>query len=149
MTLRAMLLAFALTMLLPGHAFAANTQDTADAYIGKWKTYDDETGKPMSITEIYRTKTGSIAARVVETLNKPNATCDKCSGDKKGKPIAGMIVFWGLKRNGDYWGGNGFKPSTGMSFKVKRVRLLEGGRKLEITGCKLVFCRTATWERVK
>ena len=149
MTMRGMLLAFVLTICLPGLASAADGKDDANAYIGKWKTYDDETGKPMSITEIYRTKSGSIAAKVVQTLNKPNATCDKCSGDRKGKPITGMVVFWGLKQNNGYWGGNGFKPSTGMSFKVKRVQLLEGGRKLEITGCKLVFCRTVTWERVK
>ena len=147
--MRARLLAFSMAMPLLGIAFAAAGQDAANAAIGKWKTYDDETGKAMSITEVYRTKTGAIAARIVETLNKPNATCDACSGDRKGKPIAGMVVFWGMRQENGLWGGNGFKPSTGMSFKVKRLRLLDHGRKLEITGCKFVFCRTAVWERVK
>ena len=136
-------------LLASAAAFAASAQ-TTDPVIGKWKTFDDETGEAMSITEIYRTKTGSIAAKVVETLNKPNATCDKCSGDKKGKPVAGMMVFWDMKQEDGVWGGGkGFKPSTGDSFKVKSVKVVEGGKKLEITGCKLVFCRTATWERVE
>lgn len=138
-----------LAMPLLGVPFVAAGQDIANAAIGKWKTFDDQTGKAMSITEVYRTKTGAIRARIVETLNKPNATCVACPGDKKGKPVAGMVVFWGMRQENGLWGGNGFKPSTGTSFKVKRIRLLENGRKLEITGCKFIFCRTAIWERVK
>ena len=134
---------------LLGIAFAAPSQSAADAAIGRWKTYDDKTGKAMSITEVYRTKAGAVVARVVKTLNKPNATCDKCTGDRKGKPIAGMIVFWDMKQEDGEWVGKGFKPSTGDSIKVKRLRLLDGGKKLVITGCKLVFCRTAVWERVR
>ena len=139
---------FATLLALPllATAFAASAQDS---YVGKWKTFDDETHKPMSITEVYETKNGAIAAKVVESLNKPDATCDECSGDKKGKPVAGMMVFWDMKKiDGGWGGGKGFKPSTGDSFKVKSVKLVEGGKKMEITGCKLMFCRTATWERV-
>ena len=136
-------------LLASAAAFAASAQ-TTDPVIGKWKTFDDETGKAMSITEVYRTKNGAVAARVVESLNKPNATCDECSGDKKGKPVAGMMVFWDMKQEDGVWGGGkGFKPSTGDNFKVKSVKPIDGGKKLEITGCKLVFCRTATWERVE
>ena len=141
--------AFLLAMPLLCIAFAARGQDIGSAAIGRWKTFDDVTGKAMSITEVYRTKSGAIAARIVETLNKPNATCDACPGDRRGKPIAGMVVFWGMRQENGLWDGNGFKPSTGTSFKVKRIRLLDHGRKLEITGCKFVFCRTAIWERVK
>lgn len=130
-------------------AFTAAAQDAANAALGKWKTYDEETGKAMSITEVYRTRTGAIAAKVVETLNKPNALCDKCTGDRHGKPITGMVVFLGRPQENGALSGTGFKPSTGMTFKVKRVRLVDDGDKLEITGCKLVFCRTAMWERVR
>ena len=141
---------FATVLALPllAAVFAASAQ-SPDPVIGKWKTFDDETGKAMSITEVYRTKNGAVAARVVESLNKPNATCDRCSGHRKGKPIAGMVVFWDLKNDNGSWGGKGFKPSTGLSFTVKRVKLVDGGKKLEIVGCKLMICRTVTWERVK
>jgi hypothetical protein len=140
--------AFATLMALPllMATFAASAQDSA---VGQWKTIDDETGKAMSITEVYMAKNGHLAAKVVETLDVPNATCSKCSGAQKGKPVAGMMVFWDVKpdKNGGT-GGKGFKPSTGDNFKVKSVKLADGGKKLEVTGCKLVFCRTAHWQRV-
>ena len=142
------IVASALSLPLFGIAFAAAAQDDSAA-LGKWKTYDDVTGKAMSITEVYRTRSGAIAAKVVETLNKPNATCDKCTGALRGKPITGMVVFLGRRQDDGALSGTGFKPSTGMTFKVKRVRLVDDGDKLEITGCKLVFCRTAMWERVR
>lgn len=133
-----------LLLLLPLTAFAQNTP------IGKWQTIDDETGKPMSITEVYLAKNGHLAAKVVATLNTPNALCNKCSGAQKNKPITGMMVFWDVKQSGQGWGGGkGFKPSTGDSFRVKSVKLLDDGNKLEITGCKLVFCRSANWQRVR
>ena len=140
---------FATVLALPllAAVFAASAQ-SPDPVLGKWKTFDDETGKAMSITEVYRTKNGGIAAKVVETLNKPNATCDKCDGKDKGKPIQGMLVFWDVQQEDGTWGGGrGFKPSTGDSFKVKSIKLVDGGQKLEITGCKFVFCRSATWVR--
>lgn len=121
-----------------------------DSPIGRWKTFDDETGKAMSITEVYATKNGKLAARVVETLDMPNAVCTKCSGEQKNKPIAGMPVLWNLEKTSGGWGnGSGFKPSTGDSFKAKSIKLTNGGNTLEITGCKMAFlCRTARWTRV-
>ena len=146
--MRNKLLATLLAMPLLGIAFAAASQTAADPVIGKWKTFDDETGKAMSITEVYRTKNGGIAAKVVETLNKPNATCDKCDGADKGKPVTGMLVFWDVKQTDGVWGGGqGFKPSAGEHFKVKSVKASADGKHLEITGCKFVFCRTGKWER--
>lgn len=128
-------------------SFAAMAQTPSP--VGRWKTLDDKSGQAMSVVEVYVTKNGDLAAKVVETLNTPNATCTKCSGAKKNKPIIGMLVFWNVKKSGDNWGnGQGFKPSTGDSFNVKNVKLLDGGNKLELTGCKMVFCRSANWVRV-
>ena len=130
--------------LLPMAAFAQNSP------VGKWKTIDDETGKPMSLTEVYVAKDGTYAAKVVETLDHPNGVCSKCSGKDKNKPVAGMMVFWNVKKTVDGGeGGNGFKPSSGESFKVKTIKLADGGNKLEVTGCKFVFCRTGTWQRAE
>ncbi|UHQ18643.1 DUF2147 domain-containing protein [Lysobacter sp. KIS68-7] len=127
---------------------AVSAQTAPDPVLGKWKTIDDETGKAMSITEVYRTKNGSIAAHVVEMLDPAKQNCDECDGADKGKPIAGMMVFWDMKQVDGVWGGGqGFKPSAGEHFKVKSVKAIEGGKKLEITGCKLIFCRSATWVR--
>ena len=134
-----------LALPLLAASFAAAAQSSP---LGRWKTIDDETGKPMTIVEVYQAKNGTLAAKVVETLYTPNAVCTACSGKDKGKPIIGMPVLWNLKAMGGGWGeGNGFKPSTGDSFKAKSVKLVDGGSKLEITGCKMRFCRSANWVR--
>jgi len=121
---------------------------SATSPLGRWKTLDDETGKAMTVVEVYTAKNGNLAAKIVENIAAP-ATCEKCSGKDKGKPIVGMPVLWDLKARPDgTWGdGRGFKPSTGDSFKAKSIKVIEGGRKLEVTGCKAIFCRSATWVR--
>lgn len=120
---------------------------SATTPIGRWKTLDDETGKAMTVVEVYTAKNGNLAAKIVENIAAP-ATCTECSGKDKGKSIIGMPVLWDLKNKDGVWGdGRGFKPSTGDSFRAKSVKVIDGGRKLEVTGCKSIFCRSATWVR--
>lgn len=131
-----------LALLIPATSWAQQTDP-----IGRWKTLDDETGKPMTVVEVYSAKGDTLAAKIVENIAAP-ATCDKCSGKDKGKSIIGMPILWSLKKiDGGWGGGKGFKPSSGDSFNAKSIKLIDGGKKLEVTGCKLMFCRTATWER--
>lgn len=133
--------------LLASVAFAATAQNNASP-LGKWKTLDDKTGKAMTVTEVYMAKNGTMAARIVENLGLP-ATCANCSGEHKGKPTVGMLTLWNLKeKNGVWGGGDGYKPSEDTKFKAKSIKLIDGGKKLEVTGCKAIFCRTATWVRV-
>ena len=133
--------------LVASFAFAASAQ-TNTSPIGKWKTLDDKTGKVMTITEVYLAKNGTLAAKIVENLGLP-ATCTQCSGEYKDKPTVGMVTLWNLKDKKGVWSdGNGYKPSEDTKFKAKSVKLADGGKKLEVTGCKAIFCRTATWVRV-
>ena len=138
---------FILVGLLAAVSFSASAQNPASP-IGRWKTLDDKTGKAMTITEVYTTKNGTLAAKIVENLGGPE-TCANCSGDYKGKPIVGIVTLWNLTANkdGTWGGGSGYKPSKDTSFKAKTVRLTDGGKKLEVTGCKAVFCKTAVWVR--
>lgn len=128
---------------------ASSTAFGQSTPVGRWKTLDDQTGKAMTLTEVYETKNGTLAAKIVEALDPKAATCTACSGARKGKPTTGMVILWDLKRSGDGWGnGQGFKPSTGDSFKVRSLKLIDNGRTLEVTGCKMsVLCRTAAWQR--
>ena len=129
-----------LVLAIPAVASAQNSP------VGRWKTIDDETGKVMTVTEVYQAKNGTYAARIVEAVNPAAARCDNCSGKQKGQSTIGMNVLWNLKPiSGGWGGGEGFKPSTGDSFKVKSVKL--AGNTLEITGCKFMFCKTAKWQR--
>lgn len=117
---------------------------------GRWKTIDDETGKVKSIVEITRAANGTLQGKVVELLNSdrgPNATCDKCKGANKDKPIKGMTILWGLKADGDEWsGGTVLDPAKGKTYKSK-LELLDGGKKLGMSGCIAFICRQQVWVR--
>ncbi len=136
-----------LAVALASVAFSASAQDLTSP-IGKWKTLDDKTGKQMTLTEVYEAKNGTLAAKIIENLGQP-PICDTCSGVHKGKPVVGMVTVWNMKaeKDGTWGGGNGYKPSEDTSFKAKSMKLIDGGNKLEVTGCKAIFCRTATWVR--
>lgn len=132
------------TMLL--FSFAAHASDAT----GRWKTIDDETGKPKSIVEITRAADGSYTGKIVELLNpsKPNPVCDKCKDDRKNKPITGMEIIRGMKADGaNQWsGGTILKPDEGKVYKSK-MQLLEDGKKLEVSGCVAFICKSQTWLR--
>lgn len=136
---------FALLLLaLPLAAFAQSSPE------GRWKTIDDETGKVKSIVEITRMANGTLQGKVVEILHSdkgPNPICDKCKGANHNKPVKGMTILWGLKPDGDRWsGGTVLDPAKGKTYKSK-VELLEGGRKLGMSGCIAFICRQQVWVR--
>ncbi|QIL20417.1 DUF2147 domain-containing protein [Thermomonas sp. HDW16] len=133
--------------LLASIAFSATAQNHGSP-LGKWKTLDDESGKAMTITEIYEAKNGTLAAKITENLGLP-PNCNECSGQYKGKPFVGIVTLWNLKANkdGTWGGGNGYKPSDDRKFTAKSVKLVDGGNKLEVKGCVAFFCKTATWVR--
>lgn len=135
-----------LLLLLPLSAFAQNTP------VGTWTTVDDKTQKPKSVVEIYQAKDGSLAGRVTEVLQSdrgPNPVCDKCSGDRKDKPVKGMVILWGIKQKGDVWeGGQILDPASGKVYSVK-VTPVDDGKKLEVRGFMgfSLLGRTQTWQR--
>ena len=122
----------------------------ADPVTGRWKTIDGDTGKPKSIVEITQAADGTITGRIVELINpsRPNPVCDKCSDDRKGKPITGMEIIRGMKAQGGgrYAGGTILKPDEGKVYKSK-MALIEGGQKLEVSGCIAFICKSQTWLR--
>ncbi|MFT4179777.1 MAG: DUF2147 domain-containing protein [Thermomonas sp.] len=137
---------FIIAGLLASVTFAASAQN-ATSPVGKWKTLDDKTGKAMTVSEIYEAKNGTLAAKIVENLGM-GATCTECSGQYKDKPYVGIVTLWNLKANKDgSWSGDGYKPSEDRKFTAKSVKLIDGGKKLEVKGCVAFICRTATWVR--
>ncbi|WP_368564875.1 DUF2147 domain-containing protein [Pseudoxanthomonas sp. UTMC 1351] len=121
----------------------------ADA-VGRWKTIDSDTGKEKSIVEISKNSNGTYSGRIVELLNpsKPNPVCDKCKDDRKNKPITGMEIIRGMKADGadEYSGGTILKPDEGKVYKSK-MELIDGGKKLEVSGCIAFICKSQTWVR--
>ncbi|WP_028917440.1 DUF2147 domain-containing protein [Pseudoxanthomonas sp. J35] len=138
-----------IALLLPA-LFAAGSALAADPVVGRWKTIDGDTGKPKSIVEITQAPNGTITGRIVELLNpsKPNPVCDKCKDDRKNQPITGMEIIRGMKAEGggQYSGGTILKPDEGKVYKSK-MELVEGGKKLEVSGCVAFICKSQTWLR--
>ena len=122
----------------------------ADPVVGRWKTIDSETGKPKSFVEITQAANGTISGRIVDLINpsKPNPTCDKCKDDRRNKPITGMEIIRGMKPDGaNAWsGGTILKPDEGKVYKSK-MQLLDGGKKLEVSGCVAFICKEQVWVR--
>lgn len=69
---------------------------------GLWRTIDDHTGKEKSLVRIVEVNgefRGTIEKLFREPGEDPNPNCDKCTGDKKNKPVIGMMILTGLKKD--------------------------------------------------
>ncbi|RXP53058.1 DUF2147 domain-containing protein [Lutibacter sp. HS1-25] len=122
----------------------------AQSIFGKWKTIDDETGNEKSIVEIYNVN-GKAYAKVLQLLEKgkENKICDLCSGDKKNKPVKGMVIIDGLSQDGDEWNdGIILDPKTGKEYKCYIT--LETNNKLKVRGYIgfSLLGRTQYWYKV-
>lgn len=131
----------ALLAVFAGHALAQSAA-------GEWKTIDDKTGQPKAVVQI-SDNSGELTGKIVKLFNHPDAICDKCEGEKKDKPIVGMTILWGLKKDGDMWvNGKILDPKEGKVYSSK-AQLADGGSKLEVRGFIGVSLlgRTQTWIR--
>jgi uncharacterized protein (DUF2147 family) len=121
---------------------------------GLWKSIDDESKKEKSLIRISESSgvfTGKIE-KLLDPTAKPDAVCDKCSDDRKDKPIVGMTIIKNVKRNADdamRWdGGEILDPNNGKTYKV-RLTPQDGGKTLEVRGFVGPFYRNQTWVRVE
>jgi uncharacterized protein (DUF2147 family) len=139
----------AVLLCLSALALRAAPADSAATPAGRWRTFDDKTGKAKAIILLYEEK-GLLFGRV-ETLVDPDAVkiCDKCSDERKGQPVTGMVVVRRMKKDGDeYTGGDIVDPKNGSVYRCK-MRLIDQGRKLSVRGYLgfSLFGRSQTWIR--
>lgn len=137
---------FAAALLSPALAFAQATP------VGLWKTIDDDGKTEKSLVRISEqggVVTGSIE-KLLDPKTAPDARCDKCSDDRKDKPLAGLQIIRGVKAEGDgLWGGGEvLDPNNGKTYRT-RLKPVDGGKKLEMRGYIGPFFRTQTWVRVE
>src|SRR4029450_10476234 len=127
-------------------------QADMDSPAGLWKTIDDKTGMERSLVRIAENNgvfEGKGEKIFQQPAEAPSHLCKKCDGERKDKPILGMTFLWGLKKDGDqYSGGEILDPKNGKIYRAK-MRLTEGGRKLEVRGYigLSLFGRSQTWLR--
>lgn len=123
----------------------------AQTILGKWKTIDDKTGQAKSVVEVYENN-GKVYGEIIEIFDatKRNRKCEKCEGIDKNKPVLGLVIIKGLKKDDDeYNGGKILDPETGNLYKC--ILKLSGKDKLEVRGYMgfALIGRSQTWVRVK
>ena len=119
---------------------------SAQTIFGKWKTIDDETGKPKSIVEIYE-KDGKAYGKVIKLFREPHEDqdpiCDKCTDDRKDKKVLGIAIIRAMEKDDDEWeDGTIMDPKKGTVYDCKMW--VEDG-KLQVRGYIAFFFRTQTW----
>lgn len=120
--------------------------------VGLWKTIDDETKQAKSLVRV--TESGGVLTGKIEKLLDPakqDSKCDKCTDSRKGQPVLGMTIFSGPKQTDDksIWeGGEILDPNNGKTYRM-RVRVADGGKKLEVRGYIAFFYRDQEWIRAE
>ncbi|MBV8680319.1 MAG: DUF2147 domain-containing protein [Aquitalea sp.] len=121
----------------------------ADSPTGSWKAVDDDGKQVKAVVQIAEGVNGELSGKIIKLFHNPEAICEKCDGERKGKPVNGMTILWGLKKDGDNWeNGKIIDPESGKIYSA-RMKLVDGGKKLEVRGFLGVSLlgRTQVWER--
>jgi len=121
--------------------------------VGVWKTIDDDGKTEKSLVRI--TDSGGMLNGKIEKIfdaSKADTTCDKCTDERKDKPVLGMTILRNAKQDADdkeVWsGGEILDPNNGKTYKT-RLKPIDGGKKLEMRGYIGPFYRTQMWVRVE
>ncbi|WP_448520600.1 DUF2147 domain-containing protein [Rhodoflexus sp.] len=119
---------------------------TAQDIVGKWKTIDDEDGKPRSIVEIYK-QGDKYFGKITEIYYRPgevaDPVCDKCTDDRKNKKVIGMVIIRNLEKKGnEFKGGDILDPNNG---KIYDCKLWVDNGVLKVRGYIAFLYRTQSW----
>ncbi len=131
--------------------FIGIVTSNAQSVTGKWYSVDSDTNEKISIIEVYQ-QNDKIYAKIIELVKEEDKgnLCDQCEGEKQNKPIEGMVILDGLKKDGDEWnGGKITDPENGSIYKCY-IELVEKN-KLKIRGYIgfSLLGRTEYWFREK
>jgi uncharacterized protein (DUF2147 family) len=139
-----------------GLGLGASFAQAQDTPAGLWKTIDDESKQEKSLIRI--TESGGVFTGKLEKLLDPTMgperVCDKCSDERKDKPLLGMTLIKGIKQSdsdkGQWDGGEILDPNNGKTYKA-RLTPVDGGKKLDVRGYigAPLLGRTQTWIRVE
>ncbi len=128
-------------------AWAQNTP------VGLWKTIDDDGKTEKSLVRI--SESGGVLTGKIEKIfdaSKQDSTCDKCTDERKDKPVLGMTILRNLKQDADdkdaWTGGDVLDPNNGKVYRA-RLKPIDGGKALQMRGYLGPFYRTQVWQRVE
>jgi uncharacterized protein (DUF2147 family) len=121
--------------------------------VGLWKTIDDDGKTEKSLVRISETA-GVLSGKIEKIFDasKQESTCDKCTDERKDKPVLGMTILRNLKQDAedkDAWtGGEVLDPNNGKTYRA-RLKPIDGGKALQMRGYLGPFYRTQVWQRVE
>jgi len=131
--------------------FLTSTKLFAQSVLGEWNTINPDDDKIESTINVYL-KNNLLYAKIIKISDplKQDKLCTACKGRNKNKPILGMIILFGLKKDGDEWnGGKILDPKTGKIYKCyitlknKNTLKLRGYIGFSLLG------RTEYWQKAK
>jgi len=121
---------------------------------GKWMTYDEVTGTPLSIVEIkYDNKFncwfGQVDSVLLQAHQGTDPICSNCKGKQSGAKVIGIEFLNGFKKDGEEWtGGKILDPANGEVYDSGIWLDSEGTLKVRGFGGPLgLFYRTQTWKK--
>ena len=124
----------------------------AGSPVGTWRSIDDKTKQERSIIRVTE-ENGELKGVVEKVFDQPGDDpahlCKECKDERKDKPIVGMTILWGLKKDGNAWaGGEILDPKNGKTYRCK-MTLSEDGKRLNVRGFIGISLigRTQTWLR--
>ncbi|WP_378187754.1 DUF2147 domain-containing protein [Aquimarina sp. W85] len=126
------------------------TATSQSSIIGKWRTIDDQSGQARSIVEIYK-KGDQLYGKIDRVLKESDRskTCIYCSGSDYNKPIEGLEIIKGMKKDGStYEDGTITDPENGKTYRCKLWIDEEDPTILNVRGYIAFFYRTQQWQRL-
>lgn len=123
----------------------------AQEFEGYWKTVDNN-GVEKSIVKIYKTQNGYVEGKIHRILksSERDRLCTKCKGDKKNKPIEGLVIIEDLKPKGyKCVDGKITDPEKGKTYTCKLWIEEDNEDVLHVRGYWAFFYRTQHWKRIE
>jgi len=125
--------------------FTLSMNAQVDAMLGEWITL--ENGNRESVVNLYKASDGKYYGKITKVIAKghENAVCEKCSGEEKNKPLAGLMIIREMQVDGkNLSGGKILDPRRGKWFSCT---IKMDGDKLAVRGSLGPFGETKTWIR--
>jgi uncharacterized protein (DUF2147 family) len=121
--------------------------------VGLWKTIDDDGKTEKSLVRI--SESGGVLSGSIEKVFDPakqEAKCDKCSDERKDKPVIGMTIIRNARQDAEdktlWTNGEILDPNNGKTYKT-RLKPVDGGKTMEMRGYIGFLYRTQVWQRVE
>jgi uncharacterized protein (DUF2147 family) len=132
---------------------SAGVDEKTPTAAGVWRQVGDDgkVGALVTISEEDGVYVGRLSRLFPEPGDDPNPICTECPGDKRNRPILGLVFIEGMKQSGlDYEDGTILDPETGKIYRAT-MHLSPDGTKLTVRGYigLEIFGRSQTWTRVE